>query len=232
MAAGEAFPTPYRYTDARSPPMDIHHQFYSAEPSPPHEEEPLVSEIEDFSQSYHRAIATVPTDRDTLKQDVDIPDTVMGLGMGGGVSAMRRKPVSGTLGSNSRTQDRDVTDEPLRSPVGSTVPTYHSEGWEPAGVRPSPSTNRSGDVSGNTSESSLLNRSPSITVPARSPMREGIAGIGSSLGSVIGRDNAPRYQLVDETRNDVPVLRSPGQLRTAKMSKSVKFENKGGPSDI
>jgi hypothetical protein len=239
MAAGGPFPTPYSYADAdtaNTPPMDTHHQFYSS-PRPPHEEEPLVSEIEDFSQSYQRAIgATVPTDRDTHIHDGDLPDTVTGLGLGVGVSTMRRKPVSGSAGSNGRTQDRDVTDEPLRSPVGSTVPTYHSEGWSPAGVRSSPSTSRSGDGNGNESNTSLLNRGPSVAaVPARSPLREGMVGMGASLGSavsaVVGRDNAPRYQLVDEARDDVPILTSPGSTRV-KMSKSVTFENKGSPADV
>lgn len=195
---------PYSYADGpQTPPLDasnantgVHHQFYA----PPQEEEPLVSEIDDFSQSYNRAIAMVPTERDTHIHTGDLPGSSSGtpLGLGAiGVSPLRRSPTN-TAGTG-RTQDRDLTSEALRTPIQGSA--Y-------------------GGSSGNGSNSSLINRDPEPGVPLRSPLREGVgmmsAGLGSAVSAVVGRDNAPRYQLVDEERDDVPVLTGPGQLRSSR----------------
>jgi len=208
---------PYSYADGpQTPPLNnpngqVHHQFYAP---PPAEEEPLVSEIDDFSRNYHRAIATVPTERDTHIHTGDLPDAEMGMAGGlaaMGVSPLRRSPTN--VAGAGRTQDRDLTSEALRTPVQGSA-------WGS-----SQSTSNVGESSGNGSNSSLVNRDPDA-IPPRSPLREGMGMMSGSLGSavsaVVGRDNAPRYQLVDEARDlgDVPVLSGPGQLRQQRMSRN------------
>lgn len=176
-------------------------QLYDPEPPSFNDDDGLhVSEIDDFSHSFHAAIAQMspptppqtqfqsqsrdpessnvelPPPRDTHIHSGQFPSSVLGMG----AAIIRGRSGSGYEAAEDKEMGMESSSGGGRAPIiRKTVPGFRSEnvrmeGWQPASLRPATKT----------------------------PSPERVS------------DSTPRYQLVDEPPSDgVPVLHSPGQLR-------------------
>lgn len=161
------------------------------------EDEPLVgggdgrSEIEDFSRSYHQAIAVNLRDGEeegpVHSNSGVLPGGIGGTGIGMG---------SG-LGGNHRTEDREARSEALRERLGGLGLN------PPLGSHPVRGFSYD-DVGGGTGNGD----------DREWKAQRLLVGLGSAVGRRGPEDERPRYALVDEIAGeDVPILQSPGQMR-------------------
>ena len=161
------------------------------------EDEPLVgggdgrSEIEDFSRSYHQAIAAHLRDGEEEgpihSNSGVLPGGIGGTGIGMGLG----------LGGNHRTVDREARSEAFRESVGG--PGLN----QPLGSHPVRgfSCDDVGGGTGNTDDREWK-------------AQRLLAGLGSAVGRRPPEDERPRYALVDDLAGeDVPILHRPGQMR-------------------
>lgn len=161
----------------------------------------MVSEIDDFSRSFHEAIQQRMADgeRDTHIHSGVLPGGVGGTGIGMGIGA----PLLG----NHRTEDREARSEAYRSQIA---------GGSPHALRSNPTYGgRSGGSGGGVDEE--------VEIPPKSPLRESmqVGGLSSAVGRRNPDDGVRRYQLVDEiVGDDIPILHSPGQLRHSRQKRS------------
>ena len=161
------------------------------------EDEPLVgggdgrSEIEDFSRSYHQAIAAHLRDGEEegpIHSNCGVlPGGIGGTGIGMGLG----------LGGNHRTEDREARSEALRERIGGLGLNRP--------LRSHPIKGFSYDNVGGETENADDREWKAQRL---------LAGLGSAVGRRDPEDERPRYALVDDLAGeDVPILHRKGQMR-------------------
>jgi hypothetical protein len=190
----------------------------------------------------HKPLYSYSVDQPQTKGLANAPGTVLSLGLGiGGVplrnssrysSSTVSSPGSSRSASmsNSRTSHQDPyhnfevepynnfplsseETEPFRPRSETWVPQRLNTHRDPNHGEDTLLTNSRENVNNNGNEGAK-DRSPSIDIPPKSPLRKNAGRNGDMARErETGGKEVRRYQLVDQVLDDVPILSSPGRLR-------------------